>query len=248
MESVKQKEKDYHNKAFSEGIRKKLGKYYLITQRSTACYQERALASSKDKNVLEYGCGPGSLAFHLVKYAATVVGIDISEVAIEQAKARAKNERLENVSFLVMDAENLTFADEAFDLICGSAILHHLNLGRAFAEIARTLKSGGVAVFLEALGHNPALNLYRKFTPALRTEDEHPLLMRDLQTADLYFGKVEKHFFHLFSLAAIPLHRLPVFEKVLAFLEGVDRLAFKLLPFMRKYAWITVLVLSQPKK
>jgi ubiquinone/menaquinone biosynthesis C-methylase UbiE len=248
MELVKQKEKDYHNKAFGEGTRKQLDKYYLITQRSTACYQERALAHSKDKSVLEYGCGLGSLAFHLAKHATKVTGIDISEVAIEQARERAKNERLENASFLVMDAENLNFADGTFDLICGSAILHHLNLDKAFAEIVRSLKPDGVAVFLEALGHNPALNLYRKFTPALRTEDEHPLLMPELQTANSYFGKVEIHFFHLFSLAAIPFHRFAFFGKVLNFLDGIDRRVFKIMPFARKYAWIAVMVLLQPKK
>jgi ubiquinone/menaquinone biosynthesis C-methylase UbiE len=248
MESIKQKEKEYHNKAFSEGTRKPLDKYYQITKRCTAFYQERTLAACKNKNALEYGCGPGSMAFHLVKLAKNVVGIDISEVAIEQAKARAENEGLTNASFFVMDAENLDFFNEAFDLICGSAILHHLNLDRALAEIARTLKSDGVAVFLEALGHNPLLNAYRRLTPRLRTEDEHPLLMPELKTADAYFGKVEKHFFNLLSLAAMPFHRFAGFGWILNRLDGADQFLFKRLPFTRKYAWIAVLVLSQPRK
>jgi ubiquinone/menaquinone biosynthesis C-methylase UbiE len=248
MEIVKQKEKDYHNKAFSEGTRKKLDKYYLSAKRSSAFYQHCLSSHCKGKSVLEYGCGPGSQAFLLAKHAAKVIGIDISEVAIEQATKQAKNEELTNLSFFVVDAESLDFANGSFDLICGSAILHHLNLNKAFAEIVRTLRPDGIAVFFEALGHNPMINLYRKLTPRLRTEDEHPLLMRDLKTAGLYFGKVETHYFHLFSIAAVPFHRLAVFRILLNILDGFDRLVFKLLPFTKKYAWITVMVLSQPKK
>jgi len=248
METVKQKEKAYHNKAFSEGTRKLLDKYYQTTKRSSAFYREFLLAKSKGGGVLEYGCGPGSQAFLLAQHAAKVTGIDISEVAIEQAAQQAKNERLENTSFLVMDAESLDFKNNSFDLICGSAILHHLNLDRAFAEIARTLKAEGVAIFWEALGHNPIINLYRKLTPHLRTEDEHPLLIRDIKKAERYFGKVEIRFFHLLALAAAPFHRLARFRLVLNFFNGLDRLLFKLFPFLKKYAWVTVIVLSQPEK
>jgi len=248
MELVKQKEKEFHNKAFREEIRKNLDKYYQTTGSSRAFYQKFLLANSKNKNVLEYGCGPGSQAFLLARQATRVTGIDISEVAIVQATQQAKEERLKNAAFLVMDAENLNFANDTFDIICGSAILHHLNVDRAYAEIARTLKPDGVAVFWEGLGHNPLINLYRKLTPRLRTEDEHPLLMADLNKARSFFGKVETHFFHLFSLAAIPLHRFAVAGRMLNFGDGLDRLLFKYLPFTKKYAWITVMVLSQPKE
>jgi len=247
METIKQKEKDYHNKAFSEGTRKKLDKYYLTARSSSAFYRECLLSNCEGKSVLEYGCGPGSQAFLLAQHAARVTGIDISNVAIAQATARAKNENLQNVSFCMMDAENLDFANEAFDLICGSAILHHLNLDKSLPEIARTLKPHGVAVFFEALGHNPLINLYRKLTPRLRTEDEHPLLQQDLKAAGSYFGKVEIRFFHLFSLVAAPFHRLAIFGYLLNFFETIDRFVFKLLPFTKKCAWIAVIGLAQPK-
>ncbi|MGH7451313.1 MAG: class I SAM-dependent methyltransferase, partial [bacterium] len=102
MELIKLKEKAYHNKAFSEGTRKKLDKYYTITQRSRTFYEACLQSNSKNKTVLEYGCGPGSHAFFLARQAVRVIGIDISEVAIAQATAQAKNEQLENASFCVM--------------------------------------------------------------------------------------------------------------------------------------------------
>jgi ubiquinone/menaquinone biosynthesis C-methylase UbiE len=64
-----------------------------------------------------------------------------------------------------MNAEATTFPDNSFDLICGSSILHHLNLDKACAEIRRILRPDGGAVFIEPLGHNPLINMFRKLTP-----------------------------------------------------------------------------------
>jgi SAM-dependent methyltransferase len=121
-------------------------------------------------------------------------------------------------------------------------------LHKAFAEIARTLKPGGHAIFVEPLGHNPVINAYRNRTPDLRTEDEHPLMMSDLKMAEKYFGQVEAHYFHLGSLAAAPLVGMKLFDPVLNLLDGVDSAMFKALPFLRKHAWAVVLVFSAPRK
>jgi hypothetical protein len=59
---------------------------------------------------------------------------------------------------------------------------------------------------------------------------------------------VDSTYFHLLSLCAAPLHRMPGFEKVVHFLESADRVLFKLLPFARKYAWSVGLIFSKPLK
>jgi len=51
-----------------------------------------------------------------------------------------------------MNAEELKFADDYFDIVCGGAILHHLDLNKALSEIARVLKPDGKAIFVEPLG------------------------------------------------------------------------------------------------
>ena len=93
--------------------------------------------------------------------AARVVGIDISDVAIEKARGASRAAGIENAEYRRMNAEFLEFDDNSFDLICGTAILHHLDLTRAYSELARVLKPGGLAVFMEPLGHNPLINVYR---------------------------------------------------------------------------------------
>ncbi len=90
-----------------------------------------------------------------------------------------------------MDAEQLTFPDQTFDLIVCNGVLHHLDLRYAYPELARVLKPGGRILCLEALGYNPAIQLYRKLTPHLRTawEAEHILTMRQVKEAGLFFRR-----------------------------------------------------------
>jgi len=237
------REKDFHNEAFATGKRRNVKKYYQTTDLSKRVYKDLIHKGAAGKKVLEYGCGPGSQAFSLAKAGARVTAIDISDVAIEQAKAEAERQGVEIESF-VMDAEELTFDDHSFDRVCGSGILHHLDLQRCYPELRRVLKPGGNGIFFEPMGYNPLINLYRKMTPDLRTDDEHPLLTEDFELARKYFDEVEPRYFHLTSIGAsfIPVRSL---QSALARpLNGLDSALFKAVPFLRKYAWITVVELK----
>ncbi len=244
----KERERAYHNQAFSEGTRAEVAKFYSVVQASRARYLDLLAGRCAGARVLEYGCGPGSYSFRLAEMGAQVVGIDISDVAIAQCRATAAERRLETAEFHVMDAESLAFPDASFDLICGTGILHHLDLSRALPELARTLRPGGTATFIEPMGHNPLLELYRRRTPQLRTVDEHPLRMPDFDTIRRHFGEVDAEFFHLLSLAAIPFRRLPGFVPLMRGLDAADRALFRLVPYFRRHSWVVVLRLSEPRR
>lgn len=247
MESKQQRERAYHNQAFAEGTREAVGTYYTFIDNSTRWFEQILAANCRNRSVLEYGCGPGREAFKLDAQGAKVTGIDISDVAIAQGTQRARLEE-RDICFRVMDAERLDFPDDSFDLICGVAILHHLDLRRAFSELARTIKPHGLAVFLEPLGHNPLVNLYRRATPHLRTIDEHPLLIEDFQTARLFFERVDLTFFNLQTLLVLPFRQLPGSKRAFRFLDSADRALFRFLPFTTRYAWQVVMSLSSPRK
>jgi ubiquinone/menaquinone biosynthesis C-methylase UbiE len=246
-ESRYEKEREFHNKTFGEDSRRSAGKFYDIAVSSQRFYQEMLLANCAHAEVLEYGCGQGSQAFELARHGARVTGIDISDVAIEQARERARREGLDGLTFQVMNAEHLEFPDSRFDLVCGSAILHHLDLEHAYSQLTRVLAPSGTAVFSEPLGHNPFINAYRAMTPHLRTEDEHPLLMHDLQLARSYFRAGRIRFFHLQSLAAVPMRNFPGFQMLLRVLDAADNALFAVVPPSRRLAWQAVMVLSKPR-
>ena len=244
-EERKAREKEFHDARFGRGgPRGGTGAFYRITGEAHARHRALVYEGCAGKRVLEYGCGPGSQSFELARRGAHVTGIDISPVAIEIAKAEGARQGVE-AEFVVRDAEATGFPDGSFDLIVGGAILHHLDLDRAYAEIARLLAPGGRAVFIEPLGHNALINLYRKMTPEQRTLDEHPLLRSDLAHARRAFAHVNVWYYHMMGIGAAPFAKTPLFKPVLAALSALDR-ALLSIPAIQPYAWIAVLELSAP--
>ena len=141
------------------------------------------LGDPRGRRVLDYGCGHGMAAVVLARAGAAVNGVAVECV--------------------VADGEELPFPDAAFDAVWGSAILHHLDLARAGRELQRVLRPGGVAVFCEPWGGNPALALARRFLPYPgkdRTPDERPLTRRDLAPLRAVFPAVEVEGFQLLGM------------------------------------------------
>jgi len=246
MQTKQERERAFHNEAYTDLRRRRVWGFYDVTSASHARFRELLAAESPaGKEVLEFGCGLTTQAMSLASQGARVTGIDISDVAVEQARASADEYGVtERTHFVRMDGESLEFADDSFDLVCGSAILHHLDLAKVYTQISRVLRPGGAGVFIEPLGHNPAINLFRDRTPNLRTPDEHPLVEGDFDLASEYFGQVDLSFFHLAGLLAIPLRKRSAFPKVLSALDAADRRLFKLVPAVRKHGWMVVLRLA----
>jgi SAM-dependent methyltransferase len=107
----------------------------------------------------------------------------------------------------------LPFPDRTFDAVLGKQILHHLDLRVAVPEIARVLRPGGRAVFLEPLIHNPLLEGYRRLTPHLRSPTERALSMDDIAWMGSHFRSYRHREFILFAI-------LPVLAATLARRQG----------------------------
>jgi SAM-dependent methyltransferase len=240
------RERDFHDVAFATGARAKVSKWYPQDSPSKRAYATALGRFAPGQRVVEYGCGPGSAAFGLAAAGVEVTGIDISPVAVEQARARADELGLD-VTFAVMNAEALELDDGTFDGVCGSGILHHLDLRRSFDEVARVLRPTGSAVFLEPLGHNPAIRAYRALTPKLRTDDEHPLVLADLELAGERFSTVDPTFHQLLWLLSVPLRGLPGGSRLAGILERCDDRLFAAVPRVRRHAWTTVIRLRGPR-
>jgi SAM-dependent methyltransferase len=246
MEIEKQRierERSFHNWVFSEKGRSSVGKFYSIADVSQSYYSECILARGAH-DVLEIGCGRGSVASFLAR-DVSFTAIDISDVAVQETAEVARANGIAG-SCLLMNAEETAFADNSFDLICGTGILHHLNLEKACAEMRRILRPDGCAVFIEPLGHNPLINMFRKLTPQIRSVDEHPLLMKDMRDVRSHFAQVDLRYFCLLSLAAVPFRQWKVFPAMKNTLEWADSSLFRALPGTGRYAWQMVMTMSSP--
>lgn len=244
MDERIQREKEFHNDAFADRRREVVNRFYETTVAMYREYDEIIRSVCRDKMVLDYGCGTGLLSGTLCEMGADVTGIDISEEAIRQATERLIEMGFKDHSrFKVMDAEHLAFPDETFDVVCGSAILHHLNLESALLELKRVLKPEGIAIFTEPMGHNPLINLYRKMTPHLRTPDEHPILMKDLRWMKSQYPGMKIQWYSLFT-PLVAIFPSSVQSILLPPVEWLDRITFKL-PFMRPLAWLIIIKLAK---
>lgn len=104
-----QREAAFHDHAFEQGDRQAAERFYSITERSSRRYEGLLRTIPSSASVLEYGCGQGSAAFHLLERGVHVTGVDISPVGVRQAREAAQLRGLSTAQFTVMDAENLDF-------------------------------------------------------------------------------------------------------------------------------------------
>jgi SAM-dependent methyltransferase len=193
--------------------------------------------------VLDYGCGRGGFSKKLADLGAVVYGIDISPGILKGAHATAAESLSGSVQYLACDAHNTPFRDNSFDYVLGNGALHHLDLKKAYSEIARILKPGGKARFMEPMYHHPLLWSLRKLTPRAHTADEKALSIADLERAKQWFRVVHHREHFLFSVCAAPAHLLGRDFALLVVerLDQVDELLMKAAPRLRKFAWYTVL-------
>jgi ubiquinone/menaquinone biosynthesis C-methylase UbiE len=244
------RERDFHNMLYSEnlGERKKLLPFYEASRLARKRFYDLVSQSIyRGGKVLDYGCGLGDLALFIANIGAKTIGIDISDQAINKAQKRAY-EYTNDVSFIKMDAQELKFDDSYFDLVCGIAIIHHLNPGRAYYEVSRVLKPTGRAIFLEPLGHNFFINLFRRCTPNLRSFDEKPLRYPDIREANKYFEKVDCEWYALTTLAVIPFIKTALKNPLLVFFEKLDNILIKNHRYLGKYGWQVIIQLERPCK
>ena len=198
------------------------------------------------KHVLDYGCGNGGFSYLLGSKGALVEGIDISESLVEVAR-RNVPDGIPRPTFSARDGHSTGFADGTFDYVFGNGILHHLVLQKAYQEVARVLKPGGRAFFMEPMEQNPFLVLMRKVTPAARTVDEKPMNLEEFKMAEKFFNTVKHDEHFLFAVMAAPLHLV---SDRMAFwmikrLDWLDRKMFKIFPGLERYAWLSMLELGK---
>ena len=111
----KKREKIFHDERYDsvDLARQNTTKYYSLFSNALSHYQKIALNNCKKKHLLEYGCGTGSSSHFWAKHGAIVTGIDISSAGIKKAKQKSSQSKF-NISYHIMDAEELGFQDSSF--------------------------------------------------------------------------------------------------------------------------------------
>jgi ubiquinone/menaquinone biosynthesis C-methylase UbiE len=94
--------------------------------------------------VLDIACGPGFVALEFARRVREVVGVDLTSEMLKQARALARREGFNNVTFRRADVNHLPFSDATFDLVVTRASFHHFpEPERVLKEMVRVLKPDG---------------------------------------------------------------------------------------------------------
>ena len=100
--------------------------------------------------ILDVGCGSGFFTILLGKQGHEVLGTDLTPDMIKKSRELAKEEGID-CKFEIMDAENLDFPDETFDVVISRNLTWTLpDAGHAYEEWCRVLKKGGILLNFDA--------------------------------------------------------------------------------------------------
>ncbi|MEQ8361792.1 MAG: methyltransferase domain-containing protein [Cyclobacteriaceae bacterium] len=111
-------------------------------------------------NILDIGCGNGNISIHLGSQGFNVLGVDISEKAINTAN---QNNSYSNVSFNAIGAEELVTSGTSYDAIICSEVLEHLSEPEnLLITISLLLKHNGKLIITVPNGNGPREALMTK--------------------------------------------------------------------------------------
>lgn len=110
--------------------------------------------NKQEIKILDIGTGPGFFSIILTEEGYSITAIDYTGGMLEQARQNA-GILASQIDFMQMDAQNLRFADETFDVIVTRNVTWNLeNPEQAYSEWHRVLKKGGMMLNFDANWYN----------------------------------------------------------------------------------------------
>ncbi|OJJ50675.1 hypothetical protein ASPZODRAFT_148131 [Penicilliopsis zonata CBS 506.65] len=104
-------------------------------------------------NILDVGCGPGSITADLAQRVPQgyVTAIDYVSDPLDGARSLAASRGVHNVTFQVGDIHSLEFPDNTFDVVHVHQVLQHIaDPVQALREMRRVVKPGGIVAARES--------------------------------------------------------------------------------------------------
>jgi ubiquinone/menaquinone biosynthesis C-methylase UbiE len=204
----------------------------LLRRRPELCQQSRL-------KLLDYGCGVGTMLQVLRRLGvkAELYGSDPSSKMLDEARSRWPTSLGAPPPFVLQRGGIAPFADNSFDVVVVSAVLHHVPLTErpgVYREINRLLRCDGWLYVFEHNPGNPVTLWFVAHTPI----DKNAILLSP--------GEVRRC---LQGIAACDLHteHFMFFPPILRWLDSLDR-SLRWLPLGGQYLVAARKMTAQPTK
>jgi SAM-dependent methyltransferase len=136
----------------------KINQYHF--HRRISLLKSRLNRIQKKSKILEVGVGPANSMREYVSLFNFVVGVDLSENMLQQAKKNLNNES--GWCLTQGNAEQLPFQSDSFDVIISVELLQYLyDLELFFSDVERVLKRGGRIIIINWNGYYDFLQFLR---------------------------------------------------------------------------------------
>ncbi len=166
-------------------------------------YAVSRIAPAKTDHVLEVAAGTCACGRVIAPHVQCVTCLDMTPAMLTVGKAKAEQEKLCNMNFVLGDAAELPFLNDSFDIVLSRLAFHHFpDVKRAFDEMARVLKPGGKLVLIDMEAAEEDLR---------KTEDEieklrDPSHVRNLSQAEM----LALYETHGFAVSCCEVVRMPM--------------------------------------
>ena len=122
----------------------------------------RAVTLTGSEHLLDVGTGTGHTALVFAPRVASVIGLDMTEAMLAQARELAVKQGASNVVFELGDAMDLPYDSGRFDIVTCRVCAHHFaDAQRAVEEMARVLRPGGRLLVVDTVSpEDPAEDTY----------------------------------------------------------------------------------------
>lgn len=223
-------------------------------------YITKFLGNLSGKKLLDLGSGLGEASVYFAIQGADVTACDLSNKMLNFSKNLGKKYNV-NIKTHKASANSLNLGNKKFDILYTGNLLHHVDIEKVLKISRDALNENGTFVSWDPLAYNPIINIYRLIATKVRTEDEHPLKLRDLKLFKKYFSSVEYKFFWLFTLVIFVLMFIVQrknpnkerFWKVVISAEkswkwlyiplaSMDNILLKVFPFLKIFCWNVVVI------
>ncbi len=141
--------------------------------------------------VLELGCGTGSMWIGheaVIEKCGDLVLSDFSAGMLEKAKDNIGD--ISNVSYRVIDIQDIPYKDESFDIVIANYMLYHVpDIKKALSEVRRVLKSGGI-FYAGTAGENGIMETIVKYLNMPLCYNNTFSLENGLKQLEPYFSEI----------------------------------------------------------